>query len=202
MKRFWVLLAALLVMGMCACQSGKQAGGTSGLSASGDIKLDGNPVTVAGVTFQPPSTWKDVGASGMRQANYTFGPVSGEADSATMAVFYFGQTGGGGIKENIERWITQMSLPGGGDPHSASSQHELTVDGMPVHWVEVAGTYSASMGGMMGGQTVEKTDYVMTAAVVEAAQGNLFFKMTGPKGTALEMAKGFKTMILALKKSA
>ncbi|MEW6050236.1 MAG: hypothetical protein AB1644_04140 [Candidatus Zixiibacteriota bacterium] len=199
-------MTALLGLSLTSCKSKNEAGGaaqvaTGDWSVPSDVKLEGQPVTIAGVTFRTPSDWNDLGPSGMRKANYTYGPTGGDKDSATMAVFYFGQGQGGGIKDNIERWINQMSLPDGSDPHVATTQSERTVDGMTVHWVELAGTYSASMGGMMSGASEQKTGYRMAAVVLEAPEGNLFFKLTGPDATAKEMIGAFKAMILDIKKA-
>jgi hypothetical protein len=194
-------LTALTLISCSGKKDGSSVATTGDWSVPADIKLGGQPMTIAGVTFRPPSNWVDLGPTGMRKANYAFGPAGSDTDSATVAVFFFGQGQGGAIKDNIERWINQMTLPGGGDPHVATTQSERTVDGMTVHWIELAGNYNASMGGMMGGQTVEKTGYHMAAMVLEAPEGNLFFKLTGPEATAQGMIGGFKAMILDIKKS-
>jgi hypothetical protein len=202
----WPLaLAISLLMGSCGSKQG--AGSKSGSAADdagwtvSDIKLDGEAVTVAGVTFRPPSTWKKLGPSGMRQADYQLGPVGKDTDSSTMAVYFFGQKMGGGVKDNIERWIGQMAEPDGGDPHKLAVSKDLSVDSLPVHYVELPGIYSASVGGMMSGQTVAKPGYRMAAVVVEGPGGNLFFKLTGPEATAQEMLKGFRALILGIKRS-
>jgi hypothetical protein len=165
------------------------------------VKLDGRPVTIAGVTFQPPSKWKDLGPGGMRQANYTLGPLEGEEDSATMAVFYFGATQGGKVNENIERWINQMSLPDGSDPHKAVVRNDFIIDGMPAHLVELAGTYHSSPRGMMGGETVPKENYRLAAVVLETPEGSLFFKLTGPDHTARTMIEQFKALLKEIKRT-
>ncbi|MCX6828846.1 MAG: hypothetical protein NT002_06135 [candidate division Zixibacteria bacterium] len=179
-------------------QTDRNIGNLGDVSA---VKLDGRPVTVAGVTFRPPSAWKDLGPGGMRQANYTLGPLEGEKDSATMAVFYFGATQGGSVNENIERWISQISLPDGGDSHKAVVQNDFNVDGMPVHLVELAGTYQASARGMMGGATESKENYRMAAVVLETPEGNLFFKLTGPDYTARTMIGQFRAMLKEIKRA-
>lgn len=199
MKYFSTPALILISVTLLSCQ-GKQQSAKVDMSVATDIKLDGKPSSVAGVTFAPPSSWKDLGASGMRQANYTFGPIEGESDSATLAVFHFGQGKGGDVQSNIERWIGQMTLPGGSDPHSAAGQTQFSVEGMLVHWVQISGIYAS--GGMMGSPVVPKSDYVMAAAVLEAPQGNLFFKLTGPQRTATKMIEGFKAMMMAVKKTA
>lgn len=163
------------------------------------VSLGGASVTVAGVTFTPPSDWQDIGASGMRKADYSFGPVDGDSDSASVAVFYFGAGGGGTVAENIERWIGQMSLPGGGDAATVAVKEEFMAGGMKAHVVEVVGTYSVSMGGPMSGKKVPKENYRMAGVVLEGPQGNLFFKLTGPEKTASQMITGFAAMIKAAK---
>ena len=195
MKQLGILFIVVFALALASCQEKQQSG--IDMATKGAVKLDGKPSTVAGVTFTPPSTWQDIGPSGMRQANYTFGPIEGESDSATLAVFHFGQGMGGDVQSNIERWIGQMSLPDGSDPHTAAGQTQFTVDGMPVHWVQLSGIYAS--GGMMGDAVVPKPDYIMAAAVLEAPQGNLFFKLTGPTKTATKMIEGFKGMIMAVK---
>jgi hypothetical protein len=198
MKYVSAMTLALIAVTLMSCQK-KQGSPKVDMSVTTDIKLDGRPTSLAGVTFTPPSAWKDLGPSGLRQADYTFGPIEGESDSATLSVFHFGQGKGGDVQANIERWISQMSLPDGSDPHRAAGQSQFSVDGMPVHWVQISGTYAS--GGMMGGPVVPKANYVMAAAVLEAPQGNLFFKLTGPQKTAAVMIEGFKATIMAVKKT-
>lgn len=200
MKALRLLFAFVLIIGLVSCGEKK----SDGFTADSSVKLDGQPVTVAAVTFTPPSNWKSLGASGMRQAVYAYGPTNGESDSATMIVFYFGPTGGGGVQDNISRWLGQMSGADGSDVSASAKQTSFDVDGMKAHWVEVSGVYNGSMGGggMPGGATEPKADYTMAAAVLEGPQGNLFFKLTGPQKTAGEMIGGFKAMLNAMKKSA
>jgi len=164
--------------------------------------LNGKPVEIAGIRFTPASQWTDFGPSGMRQASYAYGPLEGDKDSATVAVFYFGKDQGGTIEANLERWIKQFTLPGGGDPHTATIQHTLTVDEMNVHVLTLMGTYHASMGGPMSGNQEAKDNYRMAAMVVEAPGGNVFFKLTGPDYTAKIMIEAYVSMIRAIKRVA
>jgi len=200
-----ILLVSALAMLATGCSGDKGAGSAKpgAMPGAGAAALDGKPLAIAGVTFTPPGSWKDLGASGMRAGSYVYGPVKGDADSATVAVFYFGQGGGGGVAANIDRWIGQMSIPGGGDAAAAARRADLTVDGMSVHHVEVAGTYNgAAMGGaMMGGGGEGRPGYFMSAVVLEAPQGNLFFKLTGPEQTAREMNAQFLAAVGAVKKA-
>jgi hypothetical protein len=190
-----LIMATAFVIG---CSSEKTQTTTHQLdlaAAAAKVRLDGQPAQVAGLTPTPPSDWNDFGPSGMRSANYTLDPVEGDTDSATCAVFYFGPQMGGDVEANIKRWLGQMVMPDGADPAQAAARQTGEVDGMPVHLVEVSGTYLAAAGGMMGGPTTPMDGYLMAAAVIEGPEGNVFIKLTGPEKTARRMHQGFLAML-------
>lgn len=196
-----ICFAALATMTGCSQKSDQSAGfvkTTFDPSATAAVTLDGKPVSIAGITFAPPTTWTDLGPSNMRVATYAYGPIEGEKDSATMAVSFFGQNSGGGIDDNIRRWISQMK-PSSGPSHELVVQDTITVDSMTVHIVELPGTFMS--GGMMGSPAVPKDNYRMTGVVLEAPEGNVFFKLTGPVKTAQKMAVEFAALLLKVKKS-
>lgn len=205
MKKFLTIAIMPVILMWAGCSSESDSGKTNNetdAAAMAKVELGGTPVTLAGITFTPPTAWKDLGPSGMRKADYCFGPTGSDKDSATVTAFYFGPSGGGGIDANINRWIGQMKLPDGADPEKAITREEMMVDGMKVHTVQLPGIFNASMGGpMMGGNTLPKDNYLMSAVVLEAPQGNVFFKMTGPKETATQMNVAFKAMLAGIKKS-
>ena len=159
------------------------------------FNLTGTPVSVAGVTFTPAIEWTVLEPSGMRAASYTYGPLENDTDSATLAVFYFGKGSGGSVEDNIERWINQMSIDTGQDPHTATIRYSMDVDGMNTHVMTLMGVYHSPVGGPMSRVKVEKENYRLIGIVVEAPQGNLFFKLTGPDYTARIMTEAFFTMI-------
>ncbi len=210
-----VLPVALLVL-LAACGGGEQSGQDAGQDAgtadapaadadqspaTGGDAGDGAPTvaepagttTIAGVSFTPPSAWQDLGSSGMRQAQYEHPPVGEDTEPAEVNVFYFGPQSGGGVQANLDRWIGQMTLPGGGDPGAAAERSELTVDGMTAHVVELDGTYQA--GGMGGGDAGPRPGYRLVGVVLEGPQGSLFFKLTGPEQTARVMEEGLLAMV-------
>jgi hypothetical protein len=198
MYRLLILFAVILSLAAC---SSKEEGAkvetttqaSADLASSSTYEPAPTPVTVAGVTFRPDKKWTNVGASGMRQAEFIYGPIAGEADSATMTVYYFGPTQGGNVEDNLMRWIGQMS-PVEGEP----VRTEFEVDSMKAHLVEVEGTYNSSMGGPMSGATEAHENYRMAAVVLETPQGNVFFKLTGPDKTAGEMISDFRGMLAAI----
>jgi len=195
------LIAAALLVACSSSDSGKTQSGDFSKEAVA-ATLNGTPISVAGISFTPPAEWTDQGPSGMRKASYAFGPLEGDADSATVTVFYFGEGMGGDVDANIKRWIGQMSDHATGGPCTDIQKQELEVAGMPVHAVSVMGDFNASMGGpMMGGDTTLKPGYFMSAVVLEGPQGNVFFKLTGPEKTARAMNDGFMAMLAQLQRA-
>ena len=165
------------------------------------IRLRDSGVRVAGLLLHPPAAWADLGPRAMRMAQYAYGPVAGETDSATVAVYYFGPHSGGTTIDNIERWIGQMMPPDDSDPHIAARHAAFAVNGLAVQTVELTGTYVAPVGGPMAAETIEKEDYRLVGAVVEGPQGNVYLKLTGPDSTASAMAGGFRAMLHAIQKT-
>jgi hypothetical protein len=202
-----VRYAALLVLAvfLAACSSGDKTNQTGDMSNQSqaastemaDVDLNGTPLTLAGLTFVPPTEWTDMGPSGMRKGDYVYGPVADDADSATVTVFYFGNNMGGSVESNIDRWVGQITpADGAAEP----VRKDMEVDGMPVHLVKTTGTFSASMGGPMSGNTTEKPDYMLVGVVVEAPEGSVFFKLTGPEKTAEAMNGMFQAAVKNIKK--
>lgn len=156
--------------------------------------------TVAGITFFPPSHWQDLGASGMRQAQYRLAPIDGDAAPGEVNVFYFGPQSGGGVEANLQRWIGQMSLPDGGDAATQAVRSEFVADGMPGHIVSLDGSYKSGGGRPMGGGGEILPGYRLVGVVLEGPEGSLFFKLTGPVATAQAMEKDLLTMVKGAQK--
>lgn len=127
----------------------------------------------------------------MRKATYQ---VEGEAGPAEIAVFYFGPGQGGGVEDNIARWLGQFKdLPEG-----AAKRDKMEVIGFPVFTVRVEkGTFAS---GMPGAPSEPMKDWGMHAAVVETPSGAYFFKMTGPSKTVTEKAGDFNSLLKSIRK--
>lgn len=151
--------------------------------------------SIAGISFSPPANWKDLGPSGMRQAQFSMPAVAGDSDEGTMNVFYFGPNSGGGTEANLQRWIGQITQPNGGDSALVAQSSTFTADGMPGHAVSVNGTYKKGGGRPMGGDATFIPGYRLVGMVLEGPQGSLFFKLTGPEATAKAMEADFLTMV-------
>ncbi len=163
--------------------------------------LTGKPVTIAEITYTPAIQWKDLGASDMKAASYTYGPLENDKEPSQMNVYYFGQGQGGTIEANVERWIKQMSMPGGGDPAKAAIRYTMDVNGMHTHVLTLYGTFNESMGGPMSGKTTPRENYRLIGVIVQAPEGNVFFKLTGPDYTAKIMVEAFMAMVKQIQKA-
>lgn len=157
-----------------------------------------SPTVIAGVAYTVPAEWVDAGPAGMRAAQFQLPPQGGDMAAAEVTVFYFGASNGGGVEANIDRWIGQMSQPDGSSSAKAAHREDLEVDGMPVHIVSVDGTYNA--GSMGGNSSGPREGYRMVGAIVEGPQGSVFFKLTGPKETAIAMEAGLRELVKSFKK--
>ena len=150
--------------------------------------------SASGVKWQAPAAWKKSPDRPMRAATYAAAAAAGDKEPGEVAVFYFGPGQGGGVQANIDRWIGQFTTKSGA-PKTAKS----TVAGMSVTTVDLSGTYGAAAG-PMSPTKVEKTGFRLLGAIVEAPQGAVFFKFTGPAKTVAANEAAFNGMIKAITK--
>jgi hypothetical protein len=146
-----------------------------------------------GIQWTPPANWKAQPDRPMRAATYTIPPAVGDAEPGECAVFYFGPGQGGGVDDNIKRWIAQFE--GAGTPKQA----QTTINGLKVTTVEHAGVYLAG-GGPMATAKSRKPGYRIAGAIVEAPQGSVFFKLTGPAATVQAAKPAFDKMLQSVKR--
>jgi hypothetical protein len=167
-----------------AADAPRPAPAPAAAAANGDV-------TIAGVTFTPPARWNDLGADGMRQAQFRLPPVDGDPAAAEVNVFYFGPSSGGGVEANLQRWIGQMVPAEGAEP----VRSDFTADGMAGHVVALDGGYRAGGGRPMGGGGETLPGYRLVGVVLEGPQGSVFFKLTGPEATARAMETDLLPMV-------
>ena len=130
----------------------------------------------------------------MRLATYSIPAVAGDSEGAECAVFYFGTGQGGNVRANIDRWIGQFKAD------SKPQESSRTVNGIQVTTVIVDGTYLAPGGPMMQSQG-EKPGYRLLGTIVEAPEGPVFFKTTGPKATVAAAEQDITALIDSVRKS-
>ena len=173
-------------------------GGTaaSAESASGPAARGGGNAA-AGIVWTPPPRWVSQGTRPMRAATYRVPAVQGDPEDGECAVFYFGPGQGGTVEANVNRWVTQFTADPGNPAQFTTEQH--TMNGLPVTTVEFSGTYLASAGPMSPVKQ-RKPNYRLLGAIVEAPEGNLFFKFTGPAPTVTASAEEFRAMLQSLRR--
>lgn len=147
-------------------------------------------VSAMGVSVTLPDGWNRKPRSNqMRLAEAEVPGAGGDVSKACIVVF---STAGGSVDDNIERWSGQVR-DGSGNPTPAVRE-TLTVGGLPVTVVSMTGSYA----GM--GDGTPKSDWMLRGAIVEAPEGLLFIKMTGPAGAMGAAQPAFKAMVDSIKK--
>ena len=115
----------------------------------------------------------------MRAATYRVAAAPGDPEDGECAVFYFGAGQGGGVEDNVQRWIGQFQQPEGKPSEQVAQRRKQTINGLAVTTIDVSGAYLAA--GPMAPSNVRKPGFRMLGAIVEGPQGAVFFKFTGPQ---------------------
>ena len=145
--------------------------------------------------FKSPSGWiSERPTSSMRVSQYQLPAAEGDAESASLVVYYFGQGQGGSVEANLQRWIGQMQTPDGKPASDNAKTENTTVNGLKVTLLDVSGTYAGSdMGG--GGTSQSKPNYRMRAGVIDTPKGAYFIKLVGPEATVARWDQTFQDFV-------
>lgn len=135
----------------------------------------------------------------MRAATYQVPSAAGDTEGGECAVFYFGPGQGGSVQANIDRWIAQFEQPDGKPSADRAKQGRETIGGLSVTKIDLSGTFLGG-GPAMGAGGAKKPGYRLLGAIVEAPDGPVFFKLTGPVNTVRSAEKEFEGMLVSLKK--
>ncbi|CAG0961260.1 hypothetical protein PHYC_00739 [Phycisphaerales bacterium] len=150
----------------------------------------GNSVSALGVNFTVPAGWQSAPPSNsMRLAEINVPDASGDPAKACLIVF---STAGGSVQSNMDRWAGQVA-----DASGAPSKGEVKtrdIAGLKVSTAEFTGSYA----GMGDGPA--KENWMLRGAIIEAPEGLLFIKMTGPAEQMSAAGPAFNTMIDNLSK--
>ena len=134
------------------------------------ISLHAETIEVAGYTFSSPAK------------------VTGEeGKDAEVAFFYFGSGGAGGVKANVDRWMTQFEEAKG------RTIKNTTIGDIPVTYAQAHGTF---LSGRAFGPKTPKANYAILGAIIEGENGSIFIKMTGPTETVESQVSIMKKMVL------
>ena len=144
---------------------------------------------VSEFTFTRPASWEWVSVrSEMRKAQLKVvdAATKGEAE---VVFFHFGPGNAGGAQANVERWFRQFEEP---KEKIGAKSEEVTIGKHKVTYVHAEGTYKS---GMPGGPQTPMPHYALVGAIIEAGEGDVFVKMTGPKALAKSATADFKKMV-------
>jgi len=150
--------------------------------------------SAGGINWTAPAGWKAQPDRPMRAATYVVPAAAGDKEDGECAVFYFGPGQGGGVDENVRRWMAQFE---GGQSATPKTKAQ-TVQGLKVTTVEHAGTFLS--GAPMAPVKTPKPGYRLIGSIVEAPGGSVFFKLTGPAKTVEAAQASFDKMIGSVKK--
>ena len=205
MIRKALLTIPVLLLPLAACNGGEETppdvsaqtppaaqGAPAPMSSRGE-PVGGQQAQEGAIQFDIPGNWQQQPpASQMRMAQATIPGAGGPGD---FAVFFFGPGGGGGVEDNIQRWIDQM------DPTPGSNPQPETFDanGFRVTWIDVSGTLKPS--NMGTGPATEQPNSRLFGAVVEGPGGPWFFKATGPEATLSAERENFLKMLRSVRGS-
>jgi hypothetical protein len=151
---------------------------------------------VSEFTFTRPEawTWVKLPVNPMRKAQLAI-PAKDGGDPAEAVFFHFGTGNAGGLEANVSRWFRQFQ---GTQEEIKGRQETIEVGGHRVTYVGAEGTY---LSGMPGGPQTPKPGFALRGAIIEAPQGAVFVKLTGPKAVVEGGDADFRKMVEgALKK--
>jgi hypothetical protein len=175
-----------------------------GTTLLGAGKSDDDKMLLAEGNFEMsvPDNWKKKKpSSNIIEYEYEVPASTGDARPSRMTML----GAGGTVEVNINRWYGQFRQPDGSETSNSAKVEQKKVAGQEVTVVDISGTYLDKPGGpFAGGQTIERADYRMLAAIVETTKqgkktGNYFIKLIGPRQTIADNKEVFGKMIESLK---
>lgn len=156
-------------------------------SADADAPASSPAVKSPSLTWDTPEGWKDVGADGMRVANFRIGPGDEAECYATIL-----KGTGGGVAMNVNRWRGQMGLPEVSQ-EDIDALPQISMLGAKAVFVDLAGTY----GGMQDDAHTDanaQQGFALMGAIAVREHDAIFLKMTGPE----ELLKNQRDNFVAL----
>jgi hypothetical protein len=152
------------------------------------------PDVKGGLKCDAPTDWKSVQpSSAMRMAQYQVPRVGGDTEDGELALFYFGNSGAGGIDETFKRWTAAFDAESSGKAKRTTRK----ASGQDVEEIEVAGTFDTgkTMSGTMGTDSGARKESALLGAILQTTDGPYYFKLTGPTKTVTGARKAFDKML-------
>jgi hypothetical protein len=185
----WALLCLLLAISAPASGAADRAD---------DVPLYGKPFNIAGLSFTIPYKWHSEPVENANRAGQWQVPLphGEDGEGAEAAIFYFGPGIGGGAKDNIAGWNGLMLDPQG-NPAPAKVT-TTSAGGLKITIVSIFGTYAQPMS-QPGLPPAVKAKFGLLGAVVETAQGNIYWRLTGPEALITATLPLFNKIVASVK---
>lgn len=164
----------------------------SGLSGAFAAEPNKTKTVKAGeISLAIPEAWRQTDASNkFRLAQFAVPKVNGDADGGEYVVYYF-EGAGGGIDDNIRRWVNQF--------RSKDRKLKITSGKCPhgdYVLVDLSGTWMKPVGPPIQQKTVETPhSRALSAILTVKDHGNYFLRLTGPQKTVSANADSFRAVI-------
>ncbi|MCA9047374.1 MAG: hypothetical protein KDA89_01515 [Planctomycetaceae bacterium] len=145
-------------------------------------------VRLKDLVLQLPNTWKTAPSAGnMRLATYTTPVADGDSEPGEFTVFSFAG-GGGGVADNLSRWVGQFSSDG------RTSKITKGMAGETEYYVaDISGTFNKPVGPPILRKTEAAPGFRMLAAIVVLeGKGVYYLKLSGPDATIKAQAEAFR----------
>ena len=137
-----------------------------------------------------PDSWKSKEPSSTMRSHEFVLPGADGKENADLAVFFFGPGGGGGVKENLDRWKTMFKPPAGKSADDISKVETVKLDKATLTNLDISGVYLSKFPPFApNAKITEKPDFRMIGVVFECEDGPYFMRLTGPAAT-VERHKG------------
>lgn len=137
--------------------------------------------SIGGFRLTVPASWQRAELSDLQRG---FVDAKFEVPSASREVQITLSTIGGGLQANVERWFTQFTLPEGALPKTEL----LTVDDIPVTWVDLQGTFRSMSG-------AEQDNWRMLGAAFDGQPQQFYIKLTGPEPAVSSLEDAFRSFV-------
>jgi hypothetical protein len=131
----------------------------------------------------------------MRAAEFQLPSSDGQAE---VVVYYFGQTGAGGVQANIDRWVGQFTQPDGKPSKDVAKLEQATYGGQKADLVTVSGNY-ASRPTPGSPDAVNKPNQTLQAAIVPSPSGPYYFRLLGDSAAVAAQSGKFRELLASLK---
>ena len=166
------------------------------------IQAHGTGAAQAGsptLRFDAPAGWTaKTPSSAMRLADFVLPKAEGDAEDATLTVYFFGAQAGGGVQANLDRWVSQLTQPDGKASKDVAKTSTSKVNDLSLTIIDLSGTYVAEK---TPGSTerYNKPGFRLRAAVVEGKGGPYYVKVIGPAATVAKWDSSIQSFLKSLR---